>query len=587
MVVFGKKLNLVAPTVLVACLGIFLPFARLGADTHHDGLIFQTARVIANGGVIHREVFSQYGQLSAYIDAFCLWLFGERILILHIEAAVFLSFAISFFAESWRRLYGTFVAVSAAVLCIGTAYFFLPSSDTQLLSWASDKTLFLIGLLSLIGTGKSLHKKMTWVIIGVICVLIMSTRIQIGFMTLALLAALLMYAKQYKLLASLLCGATTLLLACVALMAAHDMLFEWWTQTVIWPQFFQAGFSYREWLYAIFRIARFSTLPILICGLTLWSVFKCYELAFKASSITKKILQVATIAIFLAFALWTSEQKQLQVWSIGEGGGFGPGYPHFFVNGYGILWVCFLGSFLLVPGALHRFSRKHTDLVDATSIKRAQQVNLSNVFCLLIGCSASIGLFPRFDVVHVWWALVPTVGPVFGWISKKIEVSRLGLLRTWTIVVLLLVFTQSLDSIHTKVKLVRVKMEGVPILDGSLILYDELPGRFHSIFLATPYLRKYRDRPVMNMCPDGIYAALTDSTDLPDPYFVDWISLTDDVLVKDRRKDLWQERTKFIETRHPVVWWCDLEERSGGEKEEFTSKYKVEWFTKNFGVVNP
>jgi hypothetical protein len=580
-------LNLVAPTVLVACLGIFLPFARLGADTHHDGLIFQTARVIAHGGVIHRDVFSQYGQLSAYVDALCLWIFGERILVLHIEAVVILSFAISFFAESWRRLYGSFVALSAAVLCIGTAYFFLPSPDTQLLSWASDKTLFLFGLLSLIGTGKSLHKKTTWVLIGMICVLILSTRIQIGFMTLVLLVSLLMYAKHYKLLAALLCSATVLILGSIAIMAANNMLFEWWTQTVIWPQLFQSGFSYREWLYAIFRIVRMSTLPIIVSGAVVWGTFKFYNLAFQESLIAKKILQVATVVGCLVFALWMTEQKHLQVWSIGENGGFGQGYPHFFVNGYGILWICFLGCFLLVPGSLHRISRKRTNSVDPTSINSAQQVELSNLFCLLIGCSASIGLFPRFDVAHIWWALVPTVGPVFGWISKKMGFARLGLLRTLTIVVLLLVFTQSLDSIHTKVKLVRIKMEGVPILNGSLILYDELPGRFHSIFLAAPYLKKYKDRPVINMCPDGLYSALTDSTQLPDPYFIDWISLTDDVLVKDRRKNLWQVRTKFIESRHPVIWWCDLEARSEGEKEQFTSTYKVVWFTKNFGVVNP
>jgi hypothetical protein len=587
MVLFGKKVNLVAPSVLVACLAIFLPFARLGADTHHDGYVFQAARLIAHGAVIHREVFYQYGQLSAYIDALCLWLFGEQILILHIEAVVILSFAISFFAESWRRLYGSFVAASAAALCIGTAYFFLPSSDTQLVPWTSDKTLFLLGLLSLIGTGKSLHKKTTWVLIGIICVLIMSTRIQIGFMTLVSLVWLLMYAKHYKLVASLLCSATVLILGFMVLMAANGMLFEWWTQTVIWPNVLQSQFSYREFLHAIFRIAKMSTLPIILSGLAVWGVFKFCNLAFQESSIAKKMLQIAIAVSCLMFALWMSEQKQLRVWSLGENSGFGQGYPHFFVNGYGILWVCFWGCFLLVPGSLRGIYRKRTNLVDTTSRNGAQQVELSNVLCLLIGCSASIGLFPRYDSVHIWWSLIPTVGPVFGWISKKMGVARLGLLRTWTIVLLLLVFVQSLDSIHTKVKLVRVKMEGVPILDGSLILYDELPGRFHSIFLATPYLRKYRDRPVMNMCPDGIYAALTNSTDLPDPYFIDWISLTDGVLLQDRRKNLWQGRTKFIESRDPVVWWCDLEERSGGEKDEFTSKYKVVWFTKNFGVVNP
>ena len=45
--------------------------SNLGVDPHHDGIMLKPALVVADGGVIHRDVFSQYGPMASWVHA--LW----------------------------------------------------------------------------------------------------------------------------------------------------------------------------------------------------------------------------------------------------------------------------------------------------------------------------------------------------------------------------------------------------------------------------------------------------------------------------------------------------------------------------------
>ena len=58
---------------------MFLPFVRLGVDPHHDGIMLRPALVLARGGVIHRDAFSQYGPMAAWVQGIGVLVFGPTL----------------------------------------------------------------------------------------------------------------------------------------------------------------------------------------------------------------------------------------------------------------------------------------------------------------------------------------------------------------------------------------------------------------------------------------------------------------------------------------------------------------------------
>jgi hypothetical protein len=69
----SRALLLVAIAVTVA---VFTPFARLGIDPHHDGIMLKPALDVLAGETLFRDTFSQYGLGTTYMQAAALWLFG-------------------------------------------------------------------------------------------------------------------------------------------------------------------------------------------------------------------------------------------------------------------------------------------------------------------------------------------------------------------------------------------------------------------------------------------------------------------------------------------------------------------------------
>ena len=51
---------------------LFYPFASIGVDFHHDGVILKPAFDVSTGQVLFRDSFTQYGALNTYLHALCL-----------------------------------------------------------------------------------------------------------------------------------------------------------------------------------------------------------------------------------------------------------------------------------------------------------------------------------------------------------------------------------------------------------------------------------------------------------------------------------------------------------------------------------
>ena len=79
--------------VFLAILAITYYFARLDPDWHHDGIMFKPAVDVAAGLSLFKETFTQYGALTTYLQAGAISFFGEHLIVLRLQAALFLSLA--------------------------------------------------------------------------------------------------------------------------------------------------------------------------------------------------------------------------------------------------------------------------------------------------------------------------------------------------------------------------------------------------------------------------------------------------------------------------------------------------------------
>jgi hypothetical protein len=118
----------------IATFILYFPFARIGVDFHHDGVIFKPAFDVSLGQVLFRDSFSQYGALSTYLHALCLQILPS-LLSLRLFTVTAYSITVFFLFSSWL------VITTRKVSVLGLLIFWLmtPFYDQRwlLLPWPS------------------------------------------------------------------------------------------------------------------------------------------------------------------------------------------------------------------------------------------------------------------------------------------------------------------------------------------------------------------------------------------------------------------------------------------------------------------
>jgi hypothetical protein len=128
--------------LVTALLAIFCPlyFAFFDPDWHHDGIMFKPAADVAAGLTIYSDIFFQYGVLTAYIHALALKVFGKYLLVIRLEAAIFLvgiAFLLFLFA---KRSVNNSVAAATVLVWLSLSPYF----GSPLLPWSSIYALFFV-----------------------------------------------------------------------------------------------------------------------------------------------------------------------------------------------------------------------------------------------------------------------------------------------------------------------------------------------------------------------------------------------------------------------------------------------------------
>ncbi|MBR7120664.1 MAG: glycosyltransferase family 39 protein [Lentisphaeria bacterium] len=126
-------------SLIFVCTFIFFTvFARMGIDPHHDGVMLIPALRVAEGGVVFRDVFCQYGLLVPLLQGAAVALFGGELLVIRMLTVLFYSGSAVLLDLLWRRYLPSKISWLTAVLFCLLA----PCMIVTFHSWNSVYALF-------------------------------------------------------------------------------------------------------------------------------------------------------------------------------------------------------------------------------------------------------------------------------------------------------------------------------------------------------------------------------------------------------------------------------------------------------------
>ena len=160
--VLGRSmvLPLLAFTITIA---VFLPFARLGIDPYHDGVMLKPALDVFSGQRLFGDTWSHYGALATYIQVFFLWAMGKSLLAVKVGTVLAYGLTASILVIGVAEISALEPRGSVARRCVYFLRTFLIILDKQImLPWSSVYAMVFqaLGLLYLLRTidGSSIYR---------------------------------------------------------------------------------------------------------------------------------------------------------------------------------------------------------------------------------------------------------------------------------------------------------------------------------------------------------------------------------------------------------------------------------------------
>ena len=504
----------------------YLPLARFGVDPHHDGIMLKPALVVADGGVIHRDVFSQYGPMATWVHALWVVLLGPTLWAIRTGTALMLAAAATILFVAWRRVFGQGVAlVSVAIMLLLTPHF---SPEILPLPWSSDVALLFVALLALALTT---HWRPpfgpAWgsTVVGAITGVLLLTRLNLGIALIVALGLRELFHRRFRDLVRLIIGFAAVTGIAALSLGLDGALDEWWIQSIETPRLWLsnvAGVSGANHIrYQMFSVAIPSAVLVLIACVAIGGGLERRILPSRLLAL-RTVLGASLVLLIVIY----HEGWSLPSW-----------------NRRDALWPV---SALMLAATPFFIGGERSDSSRRNETPSADEGPSVAEGLWLISLVSLLQIFPVADSRHLWWAAVPALGTTMHLLSRfTLPGPRRCLVGVLAVAVLIPVSTQQLwRTLHQE----RVSVADVAVLDHMLMdteFAEALSSNLESVQL---YLEREAHPPILNMCADGLYAALSPNRKAPDPYFVYWSfpeGTIDDV-----------KRGRFIEQFRPIVWWC-------------------------------
>lgn len=396
--------------VAVIAAAVFFVAASLDPEPYHDGSQLPAAIAVSEGLVVHLDVFSGYGFITAWIQGLAVTLFGPSLLVIRLLSAAILTisavltFALARWAIGNRRI-SAGIALTWVVTWPGQAVIW----GTPLFPWPS--TFFLMfQLIAVLLTARALlhreHRPAMFALAGIVLGIAVLTRLNYGAaLALALLATMLVMARSRSLKlrdfavaigSTLITGA--LLLSIIALQGGFQAFVD---QSILGPLEGKAIVKPTEWFY-IENGYLWGSLLLLVTTLAMVWVSRQPWISPRNLLILSG-LAVAGLTVWASTAIEGSPLRNLILsrltWA-----------PALDIQAMQPLYFSAVLTILILIG-----------VIAALVIFRIRGGSLTGtpnqVFIMLLaatGAASLVQLFPVADPNHLWWAApIPLVLIVF------------------------------------------------------------------------------------------------------------------------------------------------------------------------------
>ena len=387
---------------------LFLLLSNRSIDFHHQGLIFSTALGVSKGLVLYKDIWSQYGPMPTYIQAVVLFIFGSKLIYLQYLSALILACSGTLAFSIFSKVYGLGCAVSAVTIWALSAPFML----WPLLPWPSDfALLFFLIALYFVCQAENYSQNFVFLATGFLIGFSFWSRPNTGvciFLSTFLAIGISLSWRRARIYAS---GFFTCITVGVCLLAVSNSLTSFYQQVIVWPLVWvseiKTGMKSTDLvLYGLLVPAVFGFLLILsvvfITRLRGWSIFS--GIGF--------LIPGFLIAHYFSLHLQTNEffWKPINLtWS------------HTGWTPIKALWG--LSLIALIRAGMTICSRP------SFRFRWLTHSGQNDYFLLIAAVGFFSGVYPQPDIYHLWWVVLPLLGPTLGFISSHIpqKVSRFSI----------------------------------------------------------------------------------------------------------------------------------------------------------------
>lgn len=524
----GQRLRQVAIPIVVGVVHFlaYFPFARLGVDPHHDGIMLHPALMVERGFVVHRDVFSQYGPLTSIVHAGFVRLLGPSLWSIRVGSCLLLAGANAILFAINRKLFGVGLATVATFLSLSLAYFFSPTAPMH--PWPSDLMILMVALcawLVLSGLESSQSMKACLFLFAAGCVgsWIPFVRQAVGASLLVLVIVAVVLVRRRWLLpiiAGFIAGSAITI--CYFLIS--NSFSQFWEQSVTGPW----HWALRErgeggWASVRGNLLNTGLPGAMLLAFGSWLTSEIVRIETKNGSLRGRLLTLI-IACSAFFVFAQSDGSVLEI------------------NREGLLWSLGLAGLGLIASSVIRL--RATGLLSGNSLIST---------CVL--ATASLSIFPVTDVRHAYWAFLPLIGSGLFLVSRVANQTRS---RSFAAICLCALLSfQTVTTVQRTLRVPRAEVSATPVLQHMLFDKDYLRFFETRFSQVARYRERYPNVMVLNICSDGLFSSLASIKALPDPYFVSWNFGLD---FFNPKSVVGKTRLEFIRRERPIVWMCPLTE---------------------------
>jgi hypothetical protein len=520
------------------CISLFLPFANVAIDVHHDGLMLKPALDVLAGQALHRQTFTQYGPLTTLVHAGALAVFGGKLLVLRIVTIVAEGAAIGLLTLAWRSLLPWRTIWAMVFLWCALPYFY--SLLWPMHPWSSSVAMFFQAacLLGLARAFQPVSQNARVALVAVAGVCASATfwcRQPVGGL-LAIAGATVPIALQFEAAKSLTgwpqrmlsltlmnpflraytLGGIGFALLMVAWLINNGALSDWYVQNILWPRSFASG-------------------------LTTWTAtWNCF---FTPAAI---VPAAAIVLIGLAIQfLWPLATR--------------PALKAAGLLVFGLLWLGVVGLFpgCLTLNGVHKMIPLATCGLLAALALTGKRETLKLTVTHGVLCPALVSwaqFYPVNCIRHNYWSLAPIVG-VFVFLLGKGLKLRAGQLSCAVILFSFPLACLRVQDARQHFGVLAPPLTNAAFLDG-MRPYREVALTKNWIYGTTrdiEWFNQFRidiqnrtpEAPIVLYGRDALLPLAAMNRENPGPWYVHWADLAP--FCKKH------ERNRFILERKPIV----------------------------------